>query len=86
MAFMSGQFHRKCTKYISEVIVVLPRYLKTPAHYLTHVDQSSSRSYGIHVRAISQEMHKIYIFDISLNIKYSKITPHLPGANELLKC
>ena len=44
---------------------------------------SSVRSYGIHLKAISQEMLKISVFDMSLKMSNLRLQPHLPGANEL---
>ena len=38
---------------------------------------------GIHLRAISQEMLKVYIFDMNLEITNLSLHLHLPGANEL---
>ena len=38
---------------------------------------------GIHLRAISEEILKISILNMSLNITNLKLQPHLPGTNEL---
>ena len=48
------------------------------------VDWSSVGSCNIHLRAISQEMLKISIVDISLKSIDSRSQPHFPGANELI--
>ena len=39
---------------------------------------------GIHLRAISHEMLKISILDVSLKITNLRLQPHFPGTNELL--
>ena len=41
------------------------------------------RSCNIHLKAISLEMLKISILDMSLKITYLRLQPHLPRANEL---
>ena len=41
------------------------------------------QSCGIRLRVISQEMLKIYILDMDLEITNSRLQPHLPAANEL---
>ena len=53
------------------------------ACYLTNVDYSSVRSYGIHLRAISQEMLKISSLDMCLKITILESQPHLSVATEL---
>ena len=40
-------------------------------------------SCGIHQMAMSQEMFKISILDVSLKITNLRLQPHFPGANEL---
>ena len=52
----------------------------------TNLDLSSVKSWGIHIRAISLEMLKIYIIDMCLKIIYLKLHPHLPGINGLTSC
>ena len=42
-----------------------------------------SRSCGIYMRAVSREVLRISIHQISLKMVYVKLLPHLPGANEL---
>ena len=41
------------------------------------------RYYGIHIRAISQEMLKTFILDMILKIINFKVHLHFPGTNEL---
>ena len=43
----------------------------------------TNQSDGIHMRAISQEMLKIFLLGMSLKITNSTLQTHLPGANEL---
>ena len=50
----------------------------------TNVDLSSAKCCGIHPRAISLELLKIKIWDISLKITLLKWFSHLLGANELM--
>ena len=50
----------------------------------TKADQSSVRSCGIHLRAISQEMFHIFILDINSEITDSRSQSHLPGTKELI--
>ena len=40
-------------------------------------------SSGIHLRPISQKMHKIAILDLILSFTNLRLQPHFPGANEL---
>ena len=48
-------------------------------------DQSSVWSFGIQLRAVSQEKLKIYIIDTNLKISNSKLQPYPTVANELIK-
>ena len=41
------------------------------------------QSCAIHLRVISQKMHKLIIFDMSLKITNLKLQPLFPGVNEL---
>ena len=41
------------------------------------------QSFGIHLRAISQEIYKITILDISLKMTKSRVQPKHPRTNEL---
>ena len=50
----------------------------------TKGDQSSMRSWGIHLRAIPQQMLRIFILDMSLKITNWRLQSHLPGDNELI--
>ena len=43
-------------------------------------------SYGIHLKAISQEMCKISIPDIALKITTFTLQLYLSGASELIDC
>ena len=45
---------------------------------------SSVRPFGNHLKAVSQEIHKISLIDISLKIIHLTSQPHLPVINELL--
>ena len=49
----------------------------------SNVDQSSVRSCGIHLRAMSEKMLMISIFDMSIEIADSMLQLHLPGVKEL---
>ena len=49
----------------------------------TNVDWSSVRSCGNHLWVISQEMHKIFILDMSLKITDLRLQSHSSGTKEL---
>ena len=51
----------------------------------TNVDYSSARSCGIHLRAISQQMPKISIVDVSSKITNLRLQQNLPGASDLIQ-
>ena len=51
----------------------------------TDADKTTVQSFGIRLKAISLEIVKVSIPDISLKITYSKLQPHLPGSSELEK-
>ena len=57
--------------------------LMPPAISWTNVNKSFWRSCGIFTKAVSWEMFKISILDLSLKNTYLKLQPHLPGNNEL---
>ena len=59
--------------------------LTAPTHYLTNVDLSSMRSFGIHRRALSWEDLKIPISKTRLKITFLGSHSDLPGANKLNK-
>ena len=86
------------TKPLTKCGVVMPySYINMGQHWLrqwliiwqhqaitwTSVDWSSVRSCGIHLMAISQEILRIFILDMSLKIIMSVLQLHLPGPNEL---
>ena len=47
-----------------------------------NVGLALDRSYGIDLRTVSRDMHKISTPNMSLEITNSKLQRHLPGANE----
>ena len=63
---------------------VMACYLMAPSHYL-NVDLSSKVFSGIHLRAILQGVLTNFIQNMCLKIRLSKLLPHLPGANELIR-
>ena len=50
----------------------------------TNVDLSSVKSCGIHLRAISHEILKIFTLNVSLKVTNLRLHPHLPGTNVLI--
>ena len=48
-----------------------------PSHYLNQYQLIISEAYSIHLRAISQDILKIYILHMSLIIINLRVQPHL---------
>ena len=74
---------RHMASYNSIMVQVMVCCLMAPNHYLNQWWQASMRSCHIYLRAISQEMHKTSILEMSLKIS-SRLQPHFPEANELI--
>ena len=68
----------------STLVQVMAWCQLAPSQYLNRHWLSSVRYCGIHLRAISWQMLKISIHDMSLKIYNFILHPYLPEANELL--
>ena len=68
--------------------MILPKllYWQHQAITWTNAYLSSSRGYGIHLRAIAQEMLYRSILDMSLKIFDLRLEPYLSGADKLTHC
>ena len=71
-------------RFGSTLVQVMACCLTAPSHYLDQCWLIIS-SCGFHLRAISHDMLKITIFEISLKITDLRLQTHLPGTNEI-KC
>ena len=64
----------------SALVQVMACCLTAPSHCLNQCWFFISAA--IHLRVISQQMHKLIIFDMTLKISNLKVQPLFPGANE----
>ena len=79
---------------LTHICVTRPQWVKCSSIWLygtkagqeiiwTNVDILSVRSFGIHLRAVSQDLLiQISILDMSLKITTLRLQPHISGANE----
>ena len=64
--------------------VIMACCLAAPSHYTwTKVDMSPVKSNGIHLMAISLEIHQASVSEINFEITDLKVHSNLPGPNEL---
>ena len=60
--------------------------LSASSHYLKQCWLIISKVFGIHLMAVSKEMLKTYILNMSVKITNLRLQLHQPGASELICC